>query len=460
MPFPGYIAVAIGCTLFLLMFAYALVSWREEERRAAARALILAFFLPLPYLAAGLIDCGSCVAVRSILLGITFLVLAMLLLPFGNSFTPMKDTPDSRIDERDIMFSRRLLREGSARFEEYYGRHPEKRALDDVFRSHPGLLQEGALYYDPVTSSAANASFRTVEAFHTILDGESLPMPRQQTDPTLMTRFIKRWTEKMGVVSVGVARLQKYHLYSTIGRGDRYGEPVDLDHEYAIALTVEMDKHFLDRAPQGPAVMESARQYLNSGAVAVQVAEFIRQLGYSARAHIDGSYRVVCPLVARDAGLGEIGRMGLLMTPELGPRVRIAVVTTGLPLLPGERKRDDTMLDFCRICHKCADVCPSRAIPFGDRLEIDGALRWRIDSESCFTYWCKAGTDCGRCVRVCPFSHPDHVFHNAVRTGLRRSALFRVAALKLDDFFYGRKPPPLRLPGWVMDAVESTGERS
>lgn len=71
----------------------------------------------------------------------------------------------------------------------------------------------------------------------------------------------------------------------------------------------------------------------------MQLAEFMRSIGYPARAHIDGSYRVVCPLVARDAGLGEIGRMGLLMTPELGPRVRIAVVTTDLPLVPDGTRR-------------------------------------------------------------------------------------------------------------------------
>ncbi len=47
----------------------------------------------------------------------------------------------------------------------------------------------------------------------------------------------------------------------------------------------------------------------------------------------DAHFRVVCPLVARDAGLGEIGRMGLLMTPELGPRVCIGVVTTDAPLV-------------------------------------------------------------------------------------------------------------------------------
>ena len=38
--------------------------------------------------------------------------------------------------------------------------------------------------------------------------------------------------------------------------------------------------------------------------IAVDVAKYLRELGYSARAHIDGNYRVIAPLVARAAGLG------------------------------------------------------------------------------------------------------------------------------------------------------------
>jgi reductive dehalogenase len=228
-----------------------------------------------------------------------------------------------------------------------------------------------------------------------------------------------------------------------------YGQPVKLDHRFAIALTVEMDKQMVDTAPHGPTVMESAQQYLNSGAIAVQIAGLIRNLGYPARAHIDGNYRVVCPLVARDAGLGEIGRMGLLMTPQLGPRVRISVVTTDLPLVPSDRHRDATMIDFCKHCKKCAEVCPSRAIPFEDRSEINGVVRWQINQEDCFTYWCAVGTDCARCVKVCPYSHPDNLMHNLVRGGVRRSAHFRRLAITLDNFFYGAKPRPLDTPGWM-----------
>jgi len=197
-----------------------------------------------------------------------------------------------------------------------------------------------------------------------------------------------------------------------------------------------MDKTMIHSAPTGSIVMESGQQYLESGTIAIQVAEFIRNLGYSARAHIDGNYQVVCPLVARDAGLGEIGRMGLLMTPRLGPRVRISVVTTDIPVLIDKRKQDYSVTDFCKMCKKCAVVCPSKAISFDDKKDIDGVKRWQINSEACYTLWCTFGTDCGRCVAVCPYSHPN-------------SKIFRWFAVIMDDAIYGKKPPPAELPDWL-----------
>jgi reductive dehalogenase len=235
--------------------------------------------------------------------------------------------------------------------------------------------------------------------------------------------------------------LQGSHIYSHIGRGSgTYGDPVALDHQFGIAFTVEMDYEMTGAAPYPPITMESGRQYVECARVAVQLAAAIRELGYPARAHIDGNYRVIAPLVARDAGLGEIGRMGLLMTPKLGPRVRVGVVTTDLPLIPDPYQPDLSTLDFCEICEKCAENCPSQSIPYGSREISNGVLRWTIDPESCYHYWTIVGTDCGRCMAVCPYSHPDNLIHNLVRWGIRKSANFRRAALAMDDFFYGRKP--------------------
>jgi ferredoxin len=441
-------SLGLGVSIVLGSLWAAAVSIGECEHRAAGRMLSIGVPLSLVYLAIGWVAFDATPIPAAVLLSLTVVLAGVLLLPLGSSDGREDDTPTTRVDERDIMFSRRLLEPDSPRFESYYATNPEKRAPDDAFRALPGLLAEGASQYDPYSFGAADASFAAVESLHSLVEGN--PAGRTVVcEAQGATAFIKGWLRKMGAVSVGVTRLRDYHLYSVIGRGPKYGQPVQLEHEYAIALTVEMDKEMVDRAPQGPIVMESARQYLNSGAMAVQVAQCIRGLGYDARAHIDGNYRLVCPLVARDAGLGEIGRMGLLMTPELGPRVRVAVVTTSLPLVTDERNCDPTVIDFCARCRKCADACPSRAIPFGDRAEIDGVRRWQIDSEACYTLWCKLGTDCGRCMAVCPYSHPDNLLHNLVRLGVRNSSLFRRLAIWADDIIYGQRPPPAPVQDWL-----------
>lgn len=424
------------------------VSVHERELRAAKRGLILALVLPLPYLAAGLLPFAFMNIVAAALVIVTGAAVLLLVIPVRGAGLPADLTPVQRFDERDIMFSRAELKPGTERFESYYSQRPDFLEPDDGFRMEPGLLKPGTLHYDPMLFSAARATFTTVKQFHPIVDGEPAA-DRADVEPERITRFIKGWTGQLGAVSTGITELREYHKYSIAGRGADYGQPVELSHRFAIAFTVEMDKEMVDAAPGGATVMESAQQYLNAGTIATQLAELIRRLGYPARAHIDGNYQVVCPLVARDAGLGEIGRMGLLMTPKLGPRVRIGVVTTDVPLVTDARRYDATIIEFCRICRKCAEVCPSKSIPSGDRALHDGVARWRINQETCYTYWCVAGTDCARCMRACPYSHPDSLLHNMVRAGIRNSALFRRFALAADDFFYGRKPPPSPPPNWL-----------
>jgi ferredoxin len=251
-------------------------------------------------------------------------------------------------------------------------------------------------------------------------------------------------------VDVGVTKLKPYHVYSHVGRGEgAYGEEIPQEHKYAIAFTVEMAHDMVGTGPYPPTSMETCKQYVESARVAIQLASTIRNLGYPARAHIDRNYRVIAPLVARDAGLGEIGRMTILMTPKLGPRVRIGVVTTNIELIPSIRKPNPSLIDFCNICEKCAHACPSSSIPFGPQEEVDGVVRWRLNPDSCFRYWNIAGTDCSRCMMVCPFSHPDNFSHNFVRWGINKSGSFRRAALWMDDLFYGAKPEKRETPAWV-----------
>jgi ferredoxin len=326
---------------------------------------------------------------------------------------------------------------------------PQNQAADDKTRRLPGLLADKGSAYHPRVFGATLASFELTEALRDAVDGLVAPAAAV-LDPETITAFLKDLTQYYGAHTVGVTVLEPYHIYTHVGRGSGpYGAPVRLSHRYALAFTVEMDRALVGTAPYAPTVMESARQYVEAAKIAIQVASFIRLQGYPARAHIDGNYRVIAPLVARDAGLGGIGRMGLLMTPSFGPRVRLGVVTTDLPLTHDPRSDETAILDFCQVCRKCAACCPIHAIPDDDRQEFDGALRWRINPDLCFRYWNAVGTDCARCVSVCPFSHPDRLMHDLVRWAVRCSGAARRAAVWLDDLFYGPLPGSKPFPPWV-----------
>lgn len=436
-----FLLIILGLLVFLGLAAFALLSLREGEHRAARITLILTMVLSVPlFLISQLI-----LTIKLALLGVIaaggVVIVILFVLPIGR-VERGHDDPVSRFDERDVIFARANLIPGSHKFESYYAMRPENQTIDDGFRALPGLLSPGALKADPLFFASANASFAFTEAMRQEVEG-SVAGAREELTAIQSTSMIKKLARYYGAVSVGITELHPYHIYSHIGRGTgEYGARITLDHRYAIAFTVEMDHRIMAQAPEAPVVMESARKYVQVGVIAIKLGYLIRSLGYPARAHIDGNYRVIAPLVARDAGLGEIGRIGILITPHLGPRVRLGVVTTDLPLVPDARSDDTSVLDFCRICAKCAENCPSRAIPTGDRVEIEGALRWRINADQCFRYWNTIGTDCGICMAVCPYSHPDNWGHNLIRWSVRRSGAARCVALKLDDLFYGRIHTP------------------
>ena len=133
------------------------------------------------------------------------------------------ETPVGQIDERTIMFSRKLLEPGTQRFREYYAEFPEHKDADDNFRSKPGLLSENASFYDPITFAASKAIFESVTAFHPYLDREAAGT-RVEFDPSRLADSIKRWILKEGAVSVGFCETRDYHWYSKIGRGKDYGK--------------------------------------------------------------------------------------------------------------------------------------------------------------------------------------------------------------------------------------------
>ncbi len=422
--------------LVFLLLAFILYSVLESEKKAALKTVPILLLL-------GFVESADVLGWTGFYFHF-FIVLSFVLgfilifLPFQNKLIKF-EIPENSFDERDIMFSRMELKKGTEKFDDYYKKQPENKAKDDLFRKEPGLLSPDSKYYNPLQFNAASATFSTVELLQPLVEAGVNKKQKVEIDSKEISGFLKNWGIKLGAADVGFTGLKPHHIYSHIGRGEEYGKEVKLTHKYAIAFTVEMSYKSMQQAPKGPVIMESAQQYLNAGTIAVQMAQFIRKLGFDARAHIDANYRLICPIVAQDAGLGTIGRMGLLMTPNLGPRVRIGIVTTNLELDVNTKPIDSSVIHFCEICKKCASNCPSASIS-SETARIKGKwYPWKINHEKCFTYWCKAGTDCGRCITVCPYSHPNNLIHNIIRWSLKRNSFNRWFALQLDNYFYGQK---------------------
>ena len=106
-------------------------------------------------------------------------------------------------------------------------------------------------------------------------------------------------------------------------------------------------------------------------------------------------------LAAHLAGLGWIGKSCLLVTPQVGPRVRWATVLTDAPLEAGQ-----PMAERCGSCSACVDACPARAFT-GRAFREDEPREMRFDAHACHAYQRqdeeRRGTIlCGMCVYACP----------------------------------------------------------
>ena len=131
--------------------------------------------------------------------------------------------------------------------------------------------------------------------------------------------------------------------------------------------------------------------------------------------HSPGKESLCIPLaLAIDAGLGELGRLGYLITPEWGPHVRIDKVLTNLPLEP-DKPISFGVTEYCTECGICAVECPSGAIcpdrersfappPAANPCGNPGALKWYVDGKRCSRWWSQSGAPCSNCMNVCPYT--------------------------------------------------------
>jgi len=272
-----------------------------------------------------------------------------------------------------------------------------------------------------------------------VVDGEVAPTKAPiPEDPQILSRHIKQLGYFLRADIVGICRLPRYAVYSH----DMTGKEVNLDHKNAIVLVVDQNYETMlgSTGDDWISGSQSFIGYSNTALISCIMADYIRRLGYPARAHHAMSYQVlVVPLLVL-AGIGEICRAGIALNPFLGTRLKAAVVTTDLPLEP-DKPIDFGLQEFCEKCLKCAVECHANAIPRGDKVMHNGYETWHFDAEQCskFRTTNPHGSACGRCIKVCPWNKPEGWTHDLVRWMVKQAPFLDNFIVKMDDVWgYGK----------------------
>ena len=341
--------------------------------------------------------------------------------------------PTVRTDKTDAFF-------GSYRMEAIPRRGDGFTQKDFALRNASWLIS------DIMTDRHANKGRR--EGFQAPISNDT-PVTNEKVEyqnPSDASAEIKKISQFFGSDLCGITHLDKRWLYSK--RVDvrdmsevELGLPDGLTS--VIVLGHQMDKELVQTYPSALGGAATGREYSHEATIVMQVAAYIRNLGYQAVASMNDTGLVI-PM-AIQAGLGEYARNQLVITPEFGPRLRFSKIFTDMPLEADKPKRPG-VAKFCDICTKCVDACPVKALPSGPPKtggglsSIKGVRKWTSDAEKCFSVWATLSTDCAICMRVCPFNRDFTTWSQRIWLKLALSPARRVA-LWMDRYREGRVKP-------------------
>jgi len=368
---------------------------------------------------------------------------------------PGVPVPAVRFDQKNEAFKRRhwdagLTSPGRRTLYEdvVFGDRVGYRKLDYAFRNASWHLEWSSAFGNDQGNSGLYAWDGMPEKVRAYAESGG----KVEESPAEMSRLLKKVARFLGADKVGIAEVHPNWVYShefNLKTKEHY--PIELPEgcDTAIVLAVAMDYDVMRSSPSAAAGAATGLGYSRMAFAASNVAAFIRQLGY--RAVPSGNDTALSVPLALAAGLGDWSRMGLLVTPEFGPRVRLCKVFTDLPLVP-DRYEPLGVVEFCGDCETCAQHCPSQALPLGGVTEQgpnisshSGVRKWYIDAVKCHNFWLRNATDCSVCIRVCPFNKPAGGLHDLVRGAIHRTTLLNRLFVRFDRLLgYDKRVPAQR----------------
>ena len=207
-----------------------------------------------------------------------------------------------------------------------------------------------------------------------------------------LTEAIKEKARELGFIEVGITYFDHRYTFSSKKEHTTY-------YPNIICLAYEQDFEPTQTIPSVDAEIVHSSTYRTEGAAALELGNFIRSHGYHAQ--VTGSGDSPGPYIPMfvEAGLGQLGACGYLLTPHVGNRCRLVSVTTDANVTH-DKPIDYGMHAFCQVCQVCVNRCPGRAL-MRDKIWWRGLEKNKLYFKRCRPVMARY-LGCGICMKTCP----------------------------------------------------------
>jgi epoxyqueuosine reductase len=260
---------------------------------------------------------------------------------------------------------------------------------------HPwGELQDVARQ----SSRKCPGSAEAFMAAYTHPDLVAVASERKQATAEEFSEAVKAFALSHEADALGIAAMNPLYVF----------EGYAIDEPWVIVLALAHDYERLKQVPSdesnGEGVTDVAVQYARGTRSSFALANWIRSQGYIASAYPGPSASALLLIPpAIDSGLGELGKHGSMISRQFGAGVRLAGVTTDMPLRATAPDRFGVD-QFCATCQVCTNACPPGAMSDHKQL-VRGIERWYVDFDKCIPFFAEHAS-CGICIAVCPWTRP------------------------------------------------------
>jgi Pyruvate/2-oxoacid:ferredoxin oxidoreductase delta subunit len=250
---------------------------------------------------------------------------------------------------------------------------------------------------------------------------ELIPVAGQRRDAPAheWTNAVRSFALEHEADAAGIAPMDPSYVFEGYTIEEPWVIVLALAHNYERLKEVPSDE------TNGVGVCDVGDQYARGTRASYALTNWIRAQGYKADPYpgpMAAALALIPPAIA--AGLGELGKHGSLISRHFGAGVRLAGVTTDMPLIPSVRDRFGAD-EFCSTCQVCTQACPPGAIGTQKQM-VRGVERWYVSFDKCIPYFAEAA-GCAICIAECPWTRP------AVRPKLLETMSRRLNAQKSSE---------------------------